>query len=56
MATLYCLVCLEKNILKTSGIIGCLVLLISTALSLYAAYNYFFVDGKTNGSYQTLIP
>jgi len=35
---------------------GCLVLLTSTLLSLYAAYHYFFVDGKINGSYQTLIP
>ena len=39
-----------------TGIIGCLVLLASTLLSLYAAWHYFFVDGKANGSYQTLIP
>ena len=46
-----------KNYFKNlSGIIGCLVLLTSTLLSLYAAYHYFFVDGKINGSYQTLIP
>ena len=39
-----------------SGIIGCLVLLASTLLSLYAAYHYFFIDGKVNGAYQKLIP
>src|SRR5580765_6338266 len=39
-----------------SGIVGCLVLLTSTVLSLYAAYDYFFVDGTINDSYQTLIP
>jgi NADH-quinone oxidoreductase subunit L len=38
-----------------SGIIGCIVLLVSTALALYAAYNYFFVDGKVGDTYQTLI-
>jgi NADH-quinone oxidoreductase subunit L len=46
-----------KKFLKNfSGVIGCLVLLISTALALYAAYNYFFVDGKVNGVYQTITP
>jgi NADH-quinone oxidoreductase subunit L len=46
----------KKYFKNLSGIIGCLVLLASTLLSLYAAWHYFFVDGKTNGSYQTLIP
>src|ERR1043166_6351959 len=46
----------KKYFRNFSGIIGCLVLLISTALALYAAYNYFFIDGKVNGVYQTLIP
>jgi NADH-quinone oxidoreductase subunit L len=46
----------KKYFKNLSGIIGCLVLLASTLLSLYAAYHYFFVDGKPNGSYQTLIP
>src|SRR5437762_5464859 len=41
---------------RGTGIVGCVVLLISTVLALYAAYNYFFVDGKVNGVYQTLIP
>jgi len=39
-----------------SGIIGCVVLFLSTVLALYAAYHYFFIDGKTGDSYQTLTP
>ena len=39
-----------------SGVIGCGVLMISTALALYGAYHYFLVDGKLNGTYQTLVP
>ena len=39
-----------------SGIIGCMVLLVTAALALYAAYHYFFVDGKVGDSYQTLVP
>jgi NADH-quinone oxidoreductase subunit L len=46
----------KKYFKDFSGIIGCLVLLASTLLSLYAAYHYFFIDGKVNGAYQTLIP
>ena len=46
----------RKYFKNFSGIIGCTVLFISTALALYAAYNYFFVDGKLNGVYQTLTP
>ena len=34
--------------------IGTGLLLISTVLSLYAAYNYFFVDGKVGDTYQTI--
>ena len=36
-----------------SGYIGVFGLLASTILSLYAAYNYFFVVGKIDGVYQT---
>ncbi len=36
-----------------SGYIGVFGLLASTILSLYAAYNYFFVVGKVDGVYQT---
>jgi NADH-quinone oxidoreductase subunit L len=46
----------KKYFKDFSGIIGCLVLLASTLLSLHAAYHYFFIDGKVNGAYQTLIP
>src|SRR5205823_9419946 len=46
----------KKYLKKFSGIVGCTVLLISTVLSLYTAYNYFFIDGRVNGTYPTLIP
>lgn len=38
-----------------SGYIGVLGLVISTGLSLYSAYQYFIVIGKTEGIYQTLV-
>lgn len=38
-----------------SGTIGTASLLASTVLSLYTAYNYFFIDGKVNGVYQKII-
>ncbi len=46
----------RKYFKNFSGIIGCTVLLVSTALALYTAYNYFFANGKIGDSYQTLIP
>ena len=55
----------RKYFKNFSGVIGCVVLLISTALALYTAYNYFFVNGRLNDAvgqgkvsdiYQTLIP
>ena len=46
----------KKYFRNLSGVFGCLILLASTVLSLYAAYHYFFVDGKVSDSYQTLIP
>ena len=46
----------KKYFKNSSGVFGCLVLLASTVLSLYAAYHYFFVDGKVGDTYQTLIP
>ncbi len=39
-----------------SGIIACLLLFISTFISLQTAYDYFFVNGMVNGIYQTIIP
>src|SRR5258705_5689311 len=41
---------------NSSGVIGTLILLISTGLAIYTAYGYFFDYGKVNGVYQTLIP
>ncbi|WP_223549505.1 NADH-quinone oxidoreductase subunit L [Aestuariivivens sp. NBU2969] len=38
-----------------SGYIGVLGLLVSSSLSFYAAYQYFFVSGKMDGVYQTFI-
>lgn len=45
----------RKYLKHSSGIIGTGLLLISTVLSLYAAYNYFFVDGKVGDTYQSII-
>ena len=44
----------RKYLKNSSGIIGTGLLLFSCALSLYTAYNYFFVDGKVGDSYQTI--
>lgn len=44
----------RKFFKNSSGIIGTGLLLASTAISLYAAYNYFFVDGKVNDVYQSI--
>src|SRR5687768_11002350 len=44
----------RKYFKNSSGIIGTGLLLISTALSLYTAYNYFFIDGKVDDTYQTI--
>jgi NADH-quinone oxidoreductase subunit L len=40
------------NTKTSSGTIGTISLLITAALSLYVAYQYFFVSGKTGGVYQ----
>ena len=44
----------RKYFKTSSGIIGTGLLLVSTVLSLYTAYNYFFVDGKIGETYQTI--
>ena len=44
----------RKYFKNSSGIIGTGLLLISTALSLYTAYSYFFIDGKVDDTYQTI--
>ena len=38
-----------------SGYIGVLGLSVSAALSYYTAYQYFFIDGKVDGVYQTFV-
>ena len=45
----------RKYLKKASGIIGTILLLASTILALYTAYNYFFINGKAGGSYQSII-
>ncbi|MBC7889154.1 MAG: NADH-quinone oxidoreductase subunit L [Ferruginibacter sp.] len=46
----------RKYVKNSSGIIGTTLLLVSTALSLYTAYGYFFEFGKVDGVYQKIIP
>jgi len=46
----------RKHIKGSSGIVGTLLLLGSTALSLHTAYGYFFKYGKMEGVYQKLMP
>src|SRR5215510_11896468 len=46
----------KKYFRQSSGIIATLLLLASAALSIYTAYNYFFIDGKTDGVYHSIIP
>jgi len=41
---------------RSAGLIGTILLLISTLLACYTAYGYFFDFGKLNGVYQKLIP
>lgn len=45
----------RKYIKSLSGVIGTTSLLASTLLSIFTAYNYFFVYGKVNGVYQKVI-
>jgi NADH-quinone oxidoreductase subunit L len=44
----------KKHFGKSAGLAGVLLLLVTTALSLYTAYQYFFVNGLQNGVYQKL--
>jgi NADH-quinone oxidoreductase subunit L len=45
----------RKYFKNSSGTIGTISLLVITGLSLYTAYQYFFVTGKTEGVYQKII-
>ena len=44
----------RKYMNQSAGIIATGLLLISTVLSIYTAYQYFFVDGKVGDAYQTI--
>jgi NADH-quinone oxidoreductase subunit L len=44
----------RKYFNRFSGILATVALLTSTILSVYCAYDYFLVTGKTNGAYQTI--
>src|SRR5689334_9459986 len=46
----------RKHIKGMAGMIATLLLLISTILSFYTAYGYFFGYGKIGEVYQKLIP
>ncbi|MBL0339459.1 MAG: NADH-quinone oxidoreductase subunit L [Bacteroidetes bacterium] len=46
----------KKYLGNLSGIIGVLILSAATLLSIYTAYNYFFVDGLVNGRYLAITP
>ncbi len=56
LATFVLLGLFGRKYFKTfSGTIGTASLLSSTLLSFYAAYHYFFIDGKVNGVFQKII-
>ncbi len=56
LATFLLLGLFGKNYFKkSSGTLGVVTLLLSTLLSLYTAYQYFFIDGKVNGSFQKIV-
>lgn len=44
----------RKYLNQSAGIIGTGLLLISTVLSIYTAYQYFFIDGRIGDTYQTI--
>lgn len=44
----------RKYMNQSAGIIATGLLLVSAALSVYTAYQYFFVNGKTGDAYQTI--
>ena len=46
----------RKYFKKSAGNIGTILLLVSTILAIYIAYEYFFVFGKVDGVYQKFVP
>jgi NADH-quinone oxidoreductase subunit L len=45
----------RRYLKASSGVIATCTLVVSTLLSLYAGYHYFFVDGKANGIYRQIV-
>ena len=45
----------EKYFRNFSGVIGTIVLVAITVLSFITAYQYFFVDGKVDGIYRSVV-
>lgn len=45
-----------RQLKPVAGVIGTALLAASAALSVSVAYDYFFVSGKVDGVYQTLVP
>lgn len=46
----------KKYFRNSAGIIATFLLLIATILSVYTVYQYFFIDGKINGAYTSIVP
>lgn len=44
----------RKYFKQSAGAIGTFLLLVSAVLALYTAYQYFFINGKENGVYQSI--
>ena len=56
LASFFLLGLFGKKYFKTSaGVVGTAILLVSTVLSFYVAYQYYFVDGKVNGIYRQIV-
>lgn len=46
----------KKNFSAASGAVGTAAMFISAILSIFTAYNYFFIDGKVNEVYRSITP
>jgi len=56
LASFFLLGLFGRKYFKTSaGTIATTILLVSTVLSFYAAYEYYFVDGKVSGIYRQIV-
>jgi NADH-quinone oxidoreductase subunit L len=45
-----------KTVAQHSGSLGTLGMFVTTVLSYITAYNYFFIAGKTNGIFESIVP